>query len=172
MDDNGLEPRISMLERRLRFTIAAWVATMVAVLLFGGWQSRDRHHVITAKRIIIEDEQGVQRLILGAPSPDPVMHGKVQKRRSPFSGLVINDAKGDERGGIGMMDDGTMSMCFDQNGRERTCSYVLPNGRAGVLVSDPQGRDRISLTSEPDGTPTIQLFDEQQRLTSSLPGRR
>jgi hypothetical protein len=171
MDDNGLQHRVSTLERQLRFAIAAWAIT-IAALLLGGWQSRDRHDVITAKRLVIEDARGVPRLILGAPSPDPTMHGKVQKRRSPFSGLVLNDASGDERGGIGMMDDGTMSMCFDQNGRERVCSYVLPNGKAGVLVSDAQGRDRVSMASEPDGAAALRLFDEQQRPVASFPERK
>jgi hypothetical protein len=148
--------------------MAAWAIT-IAALLFGGWQSPDRHNVITAKRLVIEDEHGVQRLILGAPAPDPMMHGKLVKRKSPFAGLIINDAKGDERGGIGMMDDGTMSMGFDQNGREWTVIYVLPNGKAGILINDPQGRDRISIASEPDGMPKIQFFDEHQRPSLSLP---
>jgi hypothetical protein len=171
MESIEMQDRIAVLERRLRLMMAALGIT-IAVLLLGGWQSADRHNVITAKRLVIEDENGVQRLILGAPGPDPMMHGKLQKRKSPFAGLILNDSKGDERGGIGMMDDGTMSMGFDQNGRERTVLYVLPDGKAGLLINDPQGRDRISIASEPDGTPKIQLLDEQQRPTASLPERK
>lgn len=171
MEGIGLQHRVATLERRLRFMMAAWAIT-TALLLLAGWRSSDRHDVIIAKRVVIEDGKGVQRLILGAPTPDPVMGGKMQKRRSPYTGLVINDGNGDERGGIGMMDDGTMLMCFDQNGRERACSYVLPNGRAGILINDSQGRDRLSMVSEPDGTPTIQFFDDQQRTTLKLPDRK
>jgi hypothetical protein len=96
------------------------------------------------------------------------MGGKTQKRRSAFNGLVISDSNGNERGGIGMMDDGTLTMCFDQNGRERACVYVLPNGRAGVLVNDTQGRDRISLAVEND-VPRLDFFDAQQKTVLSLP---
>jgi len=167
MEDTGLSQRIRALEWRLRVTIALCAATTGAVLL-SAWQRADHHNVITGKRVIIEDDKGVHRLILGAPAPDPVMGGKTQKRRSPFNGLVINDAAGNEQGAIGAMDDGTMVMCFDQKGRERVCSYVLPGGQAGVKVSDPQGNDRISLKSSSGTPPEIQILDEHEVPVASL----
>jgi hypothetical protein len=57
----------------------------------------------------IVDSGGVARLRLGAPLPDATLDGKILPRRSPASGIQLNNAKGDEVGGMAMLDDG---LCF------------------------------------------------------------
>lgn len=127
------------------------------------------NEVLTVRQLNVVDEAGTKRLILGAPLPGPMMGGKPQSRRSAASGLSINDSNGNEVGGIGMLDDGTQVLCFDQNGRERACLYVLPTGRAGLMLQDPKGRQRIGVTVDADSTSALQFLDEQEKPYLTIP---
>src|SRR5258707_14733570 len=55
----------------------------------------------------IVDAAGVARMRLGAPVPDPATDGKSSPRRSPMAGIQLNDAKGNEIGALGLLDDGS-----------------------------------------------------------------
>jgi hypothetical protein len=148
-----MRDRIASLERRAKIMPAAITIT-VAVLLFAGWQQTHDTDVITAKELVVVDDHGTKRLMLGAPLPGPIMGSKPQTRRSAFNGLVLNDAGSNEVGGIGVMDDGTEVICFDQNGRERACLCVLPDGKASLVLKDGKQGDRIRLNVEADGKST------------------
>jgi hypothetical protein len=88
------------------------------------------------------------RLRLGAPLPDATLDGKILPRRSPASGIQLNNAKGDEVGGIAMLDDGAMLLCFDWNGAEASCMYVTPTGEHGLWVGDDTGKARVMVTAD------------------------
>ena len=90
----------------------------------------------------IVDSAGVARMRFGAPVPDPMTDGKTSPRRSPQSGIQFNDARGNEIGGLGMLDDGSTILCFDTHSSEATCMYVLPSGERGFSVTDDHGKDR------------------------------
>jgi hypothetical protein len=49
-------------------------------------------------RKVVEDAGGHERVRLGAPLADPLIHGVRRKRDGAVSGLLINDANGNERG--------------------------------------------------------------------------
>lgn len=66
--------------------------------------------VIRARGLVLVDEQGRDRIIMGAPVPDPPNAGK---RISPAHGMIILDPQGYERFGVGLMDNGQMGMGFD-----------------------------------------------------------
>jgi hypothetical protein len=55
-----------------------------------------------------------------------------------LSGIQINDAKGDEFGGLGMMDDSSMIFCFDSKTSEANCMYSLADAERGFSVTDDQ----------------------------------
>ena len=109
----------------------------------------------------IVDAAGVARMRLGAPVPDPVTGGKSSARRSPMAGIQLNDAKGNEIGGLGMLDDGSSIFCFDTRTAEATCMYVLPSGERGFSVTDDRGKDRVLLELSADKTVSVSLNDEQ-----------
>jgi hypothetical protein len=69
---------------------------------------------------------------LGAPLPNPVVDGKTKVRRSPATGIIFNDSAGNERGGIGMLDDGSMNLCFDDAKTERNCLFFMPKFGNGI----------------------------------------
>jgi hypothetical protein len=161
----ALSARTKRLERQLRVCTVLWLMT-VGVLLTTGFQEKGpaTPENLRVRQLTVVDRNGTPRLMLGAPLPDPVMHGKVQKRRSAATGLLLNDANGDERGGLALLDDGTMGATFDANGRERVSLFLLPDGTAGLMVNDTNGTTRAQMLVQHGGTPKIQLLDEHEKL--------
>jgi hypothetical protein len=88
---------------------------------------------LRTKHLEIVDSAGLARLRLGAPLPDATLGRKTLHRRSPASGIQLNNAKGDEVGGLAMLDDETILLCFDWNGAEANCMYVMPTGEHGFM---------------------------------------
>jgi hypothetical protein len=144
--------RFEALEQRLRWARAG-LATLG--LMCGGLvvtamlprASSDRssavQDVVRAHRIIVVDEAGTERILLG-PAPG--------QRRSPQVGIMINDAKGHERFGVGIADDGLMGMGFD----------------APVGVGDQRKRERLYIAARPDGTASLHVMDNNTRLKARL----
>jgi len=150
----SLEDRVEQLVRR-----QTWLLTGVALTgLVALWcvfkttlnPKAEQQSALRTKQLEIVDAAGVARLRLGAPLPDATLDGKILARRSPASGIQLNNAKGDEVGGMAMLDDGTMLLCFDWNGAEASCMYVKPTGEHGLWVGDDTGKDRarVMLTAD------------------------
>src|SRR5579864_1806727 len=59
----------------------------------------EKDGILHVRGLVVEDQNGHERLRLGAPLPDPIVHGVRKKRQGAVSGLLISDANGDERGG-------------------------------------------------------------------------
>lgn len=96
------------------------------------------HGVIRTRGLIIVDEQGRERVIMGAPVPDPPHVGK---RINPAHGMIILDDKGYERFGVGLMDNtGQMAMGFDappdpenpKKNPERL--HFIADGKGGAMI--------------------------------------
>jgi hypothetical protein len=116
----------------------------------------------------IIDSAGVARLRLGAPVPDPMTDGKTSPRRSPQSGIQFNDARGNEIGGLGMLDDGSIILCFDTHSSEATCMYVLPSGERGFSVTDDHGKDRAVMVLNADKSVSVSLNDERGKPKAAI----
>jgi hypothetical protein len=123
---------------------------------------------LRVRNLEIVDGSGVARMRLGTPLPDPSMGGKTSPRRSPLSGIQINDAKGDEMGGLGMLDDGSLILCFDSRTAEAICMYVLPSGERGFSVADNQGKDRAIMALNPDKSVSLSLNDDQGKPKAQI----
>ncbi len=103
--------------------------------------------VIKARGLVIVDEQGRERIIIGAPMPDPPNEGK---RINPAHGMMILDPQGYERFGVGLMDNGQMGMGFD-----------APPG-----TGDDRNRERLHFVSDPKGGAMIRFLNRK----TSVPG--
>jgi hypothetical protein len=146
------ETRLARLERRLRLTQAAWILSLVGVVVAGaGLAQPATPDEITVRRLNVVDEQGVARVIIAAPTPNPRIGGKEFPRRSPGYGVMLNDAEGNERGGFGMSGDGRVMMMLDHPSKEAVGMFVFPDGRTGVILSPPSGETRATLQVEPGG---------------------
>lgn len=103
--------------------------------------------VIKTRSLIIVDEQGRDRILMGAPMPDPPHEGK---RVSPSNGMMILDPEGYERFGVGLMDSGVMGMGFD-----------APRGKG-----DDRNRERLHFIADPEGGAMIRFLNKK----TSVPG--
>jgi hypothetical protein len=99
--------------------------------------------------ILLLDQSGVDRVILGEPSPDPI-YGK---RVAPLTGLVINDQQGLERTGYGLLklDSGyRVALAMDNsNGQDSIAMFLQDGGPSGFQIQD--GSRTRSFMLEPEG---------------------
>ncbi len=157
----SLEDRIEQLVRRQTWLLAGVALTGLAAL----WcvfkttlnPKTEQPSALRTKQLEIVDSAGVARLRLGAPLPDATLDGKTLPRRSPASGIQLNNAKGDEVGGMAMLDDETMILCFDWNGAEASCMYVMPTGEHGLWVGDQTGKNRARVMVTADNQTKVVL---------------
>lgn len=108
-----------------------------------------------ATGIIVIGENGADRVAIGAPNPAPQIRGQVAKRISPSAGLVFDDTEGNERGGMGALDNDRGVACLDYAmvPREAICMGVLPDqGFTGLSIngegSSENERAEIAVTRE------------------------
>jgi hypothetical protein len=104
--------------------------------------------VLKTRGVVIVDEQNRDRVIMGAPVPDPPREGR--KRVNPAHGMIILDPQGYERFGVGLMDNGQMGMGFD-----------APPG-----TGDDRNRERLHFVADKDGGAMIRFLNRK----TSVPG--
>jgi hypothetical protein len=99
------------------------------------WYKDYRH---ATNGLLILDENGFDRIALGDPVPDP----NIGKRIGPSTGVVINDERGFERSGYGLLkvkDRYRVALGMDSaRGREGLTLALFDEGRVGVTVADGQ----------------------------------
>jgi hypothetical protein len=151
-------------------------AVLGAIVMFsvGTATSNKSTEVLRIRKLIIVDEKGMDRIVIAAPVPDPQIRGKRVSRRTPGTGIQINDASGNERGGIAVLDDGSFVLGIDdEGGRERAHLYFIPQRGTGVLLQDGKDRAHISMSipagGEHPGRPELEMTDEEGKVTASLP---
>lgn len=164
-----LRERADRLERKQRRFLGG-AMVVVAVLVLSGWQSAQApQQNIQTRALSIVDKNGVARLVLGAPVPDPVVNGKTVERRSPGTGITFNDSAGNERGGMAMLDDGSMNLCFDDAKTERNCLFLSPKFGNGIAINDANGNGRALLYLDTSNAAHLLLMDDQGHPLVSLP---
>lgn len=144
------------------------------------FEKLDEERIVT-RRIDLVDDEGVVRLTLGAPLPNPVIDGIEYSRSRPVHGLMLRDENGNERGGIAFLDglkwpalildheaseaaglivqnDGSMQFLMIQPGAEkrdpRVDNRIVPSGG---------GPTRLALSVPAKGEPAVELHDENSR---------
>ncbi len=165
----SLQKRAERLERK-QGRFFAGMLVLFAVFLLAGWQSvQVPQENLKTHSLSIVDSSGVVRLILGAPLPNPVVQGKTKERRGSATGIIFNDAAGNERGGFGMIDDGSMNLCFDDAKTERNCLFFMPKFGNGIAFNDSSGESRAILYLDTNGAPHLLLRDDKGQPLVSLP---
>jgi hypothetical protein len=77
--------------------------------------------------------------------------------------MQINDAKGNEFGGLTIAEDGALVECFDWMHGEATCMSTMPSGEAGFEVKEQGGKTRGQLFLSTDGAVQLTLNDAGER---------
>jgi hypothetical protein len=139
-----LQGQIDRLNKRLRRL--QWSVLLVAalgLLLAIGVAAQGRT-MLRVRSLIIEDEAGKARVILGAPVSGP-------QRISSSTGVIILDENGVERFGVGLLANGNMIMGFD-----------APPG-----TGDERNRERLSLGADAAGGAFLMFHNRK----TQVPGR-
>ena len=140
------------------------------------------HERITARRIDIVDENGTVRMVLAAPTPNPIIDGIQYRRAFDVAGITIYDAAGSERGGFGVADiEGSMAvLALDHPATDAIGGRVAPDGGVSFVINDApdlvrepgledrlipgvENATRIKLEVAADGQPAIALSDADDR---------
>jgi hypothetical protein len=156
--ESHLAARVERLERRVRrlrlLASVAGLALLTTGLIGATWVSQS--NVIRAKILIIEDAQGRDRIVLGAPMPDA----------RQVVGMKILNADGAEQFGLNIKPDGSVGMGFDvkpgvgdPRNRERLNMGVTATGRGWIRYLDNQTRARLWVMLDSAGAPAVQFLD-------------
>jgi hypothetical protein len=98
------------------------------------------------------------------------------KRRSPATGIQVNDIAGNERVGLAILDDGsTVVGMDDERGQERAHLYYIPKKGAGMLLYGDDEKENISLSiprREQSGIPKIEMTDQAGELVAVIPAQK
>jgi hypothetical protein len=147
---NAVQSRIDHLQARLRI-LTAVLAMSTVVICALAWRTvaaQEPSSIIRARGIVIVDDQGHERIVIGAPVPSP----KEGTRRSASTGIIINDQLGYERFGLGLTDDGQMGMGFD-----------APRG-----TGDDRNRERINVVADAKGGSEIRFLNRKTFVAGRL----
>ena len=140
------------------------VALALAAGLLGGVATRfltpmpaqaqvqpDKDGILRVRGLIVEDQNGHERLRLGAPLTDPMIHGVRYKRSGDVSGLLISDAAGNERGGyVTGHKSGEAFFSLDSEDEQQVLFLANPKGGVNFDLYDSKGNE-VQITVFPDG---------------------
>lgn len=140
------DERFKRVERELRRTrlVAVGALLLAIVPLLSAWGNASQGDLIRTRHLIIEDEQGRERILLGAP-----IEGR---RRVGDAGMIIVDTVGLERFGLTLRSNGNMGMGFD----------------APLGAGDDRNRERINITATRNGGANIRFLNRQTWVAGYL----
>ena len=164
-DQQDLIIRLSLLERRNRWLFSGLAGTwalgvLLASTLIPAAQAQDEvssrpllvNHII-ARKITVTDENGQERVVIGAPLPEPRLVGRQSKRGDAVSGILLFDGSGNERGGY-VTGDGpfsSVSLTLDEIGRAAVALWAGQRGEAGLSINNNLGHQVVLGVSPADG---------------------
>jgi hypothetical protein len=149
----NLQLQVKVLERKVRYLTVGCIALMASACLIaklGGVRADSTPQSLTVKRLAVVDDKGVERVVIAAPLPDPIVRGKRFKREGVISGILIYDPKGDDRGGYVTNDGegGGAFLTLDSEDGQVFTAYANASGKDGATVSlQSDNRDSIILTT-------------------------
>lgn len=162
------EPELSRLSsdvQKLRkaYRVQRWLlaASFIVIALFASRDfsrsqsvmasTADKDGILHVRGLVVEDGNHRERVRLGAPLPDPMIHGVRYKRQGAISGLIISDADGNERGGYVTSDQyGEAFLSLDSEDEQQVLFLANPKGGVNLDISDSKGNE-AKLTVFPDG---------------------
>ena len=80
------------------------------------------------------DKNGVERVVISAPVPEPIINGARGKRDDPISGILIYDPKGNERGGYSTSDGTDFGALLTLDSERDQVFTAYANAGSGATV--------------------------------------
>ena len=123
----------------------------------------DKDGMLRVRGLIVEDQNGHERVRLGAPLPGPMIHGVRYKRAGDVSGLLISDAAGNERGGYVTGDkSGEAFFSLDSEDEQQVLFLANPKGGVNFDLYDSKGNE-VQITVFPEG-PRLTLTKAKNKV--------
>lgn len=124
-----------------------WARSFPDSAKYMGWYRDYRHSM---HGMLVLDERGFDRLAVGDSNPDP----NIGRRIGPATGVEVNDARGFERTGYGMLTVGGSDRVVlgldGKNGTEGAALSLIDGGRVGLSVYGRKQRLMFMGTMPPD----------------------
>lgn len=132
--------------RACRATVVAGAALVLAVLALAGVRAgvaeASDPEILRVRGLVVVDENGTERVWIGAPVPEPLSLGKRLNRGGSMAGILL----------------------FDQEGNERS-GYVTSDGYPNVLFTlDSVASQQVLFIAEPQGDTALSLWAGDNRL--------
>ena len=140
--------RLETLVRILGAGLALFAFVAISAITLPSAIAQGQPQILRARGLIIVDDQGRERIIIGSPVPDP----KEGKRLNPSTGMVINDINGYERFGLGLTQNNRMGMGFD-----------APPG-----TGDDRNRERINIVADENGGSYLRFLNRKTGVVGRL----
>lgn len=129
--------------------------------------------------MVLLDERGYDRVVVGDPMPDPAIRERIYPRQARSWGVQINDPDRTERSGYGVFETGQVTLGLDWVGREAVLLYGLADGRAGIQLHARDGASTAEITADAgsgparlqlSGTPSlVELRDAGGSVVERIP---
>lgn len=150
-DIHFLKQRVNRLENWLRMScLVAGCMSLLFILSFvSAGDNEAGNKILKARGLIIEDEKGQARIVMGSPVPGPK---GFDQRRTASTGMVVNDENGYERFGMGIDGEGNMIMGFD----------------APPDKGHPGNPERIHIVADANGGAFIRFLNQKTEVVSFL----
>jgi hypothetical protein len=153
---------IRRLERRVRYLTWGIVGLLVALLaaIVVGFTvlrtvpapAREDSGVLRVRGLAVVDENGTERVRIGAPLPEPLILGKRFPRGGDVSGVMLYDDEGNERGGY-VTSDGYPNVFFtlDGLGKQHVLFLAEPQGDTALWLWNGENAFRLSVGEDGAG---------------------
>src|SRR5438552_6343013 len=102
------ESRIADLNRRVKYLYV--FCSILAVLILYLFILRVGNTHMSQTELTLQDSTGKRRMFASAKLPNPSINGKEYKRDINVGGITLYDSKGNESGGIGMVEQNGIRM--------------------------------------------------------------
>ena len=122
--------------------------------------------ILRVRGLVVVDENGTDRVWIGAPLPDPPLFGKRISRGGKYAGIILMDATGTERSGYATTDEGQVMITLDEVGRMVANFMAQPAGGVRMNITDEYDNG-LRFGSSKDG-PFLQ-FIRNGKLIDSYP---
>lgn len=123
---------------------------------------------LRVRRLALIDSRGVERLILVTQNKQLMFKGEPWDRRSPVSGIILQNAHGDEVGGMATSEDGMAAIVLDSysdytkwGGSDRVALFSSADGTAGIALNDLKQQARMLITSGPAIDVDLRLLNQE-----------
>lgn len=156
--------RIQQLERRVRALMVAVVLIPICTVAVTLAAQSSTGDTLRVRQLAVVDAQGRERVLIGAPLPDPVVRGVRAPRSGPISGIALVGPSGNERAGFATADraDGEVFIGLDSETRQETLFLVNAGGGGHLTFFDAdQNYARIGIWP---GRPTLVLREKGQTV--------